>query len=55
MNFAGSSSGIAVPIITGVILQMTGAYIDVLHFFAFCAALYVLATLFIGIPRAGHH
>lgn len=55
MNFAGSSSGIAVPIITGVILQVTGAYLDVLYFFAGCAGLYVLATLFIHIPRMAHH
>ena len=39
MNFAGSASGIAVPIITGVILQ------------AACAALYVLATMFVKFPR----
>jgi MFS transporter, ACS family, D-galactonate transporter len=51
MNFAGSSSGIAVPIITGLILQWTGAYLDVLYFFAGCAGLYVLATLFIGFAR----
>ena len=50
MNFAGSSSGIAVPIITGLILQWTGAYAAALYFFAGCAGLYVLATLFIGFP-----
>jgi MFS transporter, ACS family, D-galactonate transporter len=54
MNFAGSASGIAVPIVTGLILQYTGAYLDVLYFFAGCAGLYVLGTLFIGIPHAGH-
>ncbi len=53
MNFAGSTSGIAVPIVTGVILQVTGAYFAVLAFFAICAALYVLGTLFISIPSAG--
>jgi ACS family D-galactonate transporter-like MFS transporter len=47
MNFAGSSSGIAVPIITGLILQATGAYLVVLYFFAACAALYVASTLLI--------
>ena len=51
MNFAGSASGIAVPIITGVILQVTGAYLMVLYFFAACAALYVLATMFVKFPR----
>jgi ACS family D-galactonate transporter-like MFS transporter len=52
MNFAGSASGIAVPIITGVVLQVTGAYLAVLLFFAGCAALYVLATLLIVFPSA---
>jgi ACS family D-galactonate transporter-like MFS transporter len=47
MNFAGSSSGIAVPIITGLILQATGAYLMVLYFFAACAALYVAGSLLI--------
>ncbi len=52
MNFAGSASGIAVPIITGAILQYTGAYLAVLFYFAGCAALYVAATLFIAFPKA---
>ncbi len=47
MNFAGSASGIAIPIITGLILQATGAYLMVLYFFAGCAALYVIGTLLI--------
>jgi MFS transporter, ACS family, D-galactonate transporter len=51
MNFAGSSSGIAVPIITGFILQSTGVYSAVLAFFAACALLYVLATLWIAFPQ----
>ncbi len=50
MNFAGSSSGIAVPVITGAILQFTGAYFAVLMFFAGCAALYVAGTLLIAFP-----
>jgi len=50
MNFAGSASGIAVPILTGVILQMTGTYYAVLLFFAACAALYVVGTMLIGFP-----
>ena len=50
MNFAGSSSGIAVPIITGLILQLTGAYLAVLLFFAGCALVYVLGTMMIGFP-----
>jgi MFS transporter, ACS family, D-galactonate transporter len=52
MNFAGSASGIAVPIITGLILQTTGAYVIVLYFFAACAALYVAATLLIDFKPA---
>lgn len=50
MNFAGSASGIAVPIITGGILQITGTYLAVLMYFAGCAALYVVGTMLIGIP-----
>jgi ACS family D-galactonate transporter-like MFS transporter len=50
MNFAGSASGIAVPIITGAILQFTGTYLAVLFFFAACAGLYVVGTLLIAIP-----
>ena len=50
MNFAGSASGIAVPIITGAILQYSGSYLAVLFYFAGCAALYVAATLFIAFP-----
>jgi len=52
MNFAGSSSGIAVPILTGVILQYSGSYLAVLYFFAACAALHVVGTLVIDF---GHH
>jgi MFS transporter, ACS family, D-galactonate transporter len=52
MNFAGSSSGIAVPIITGVILQATGTYLIVLYFFAACGALYVAGSLRIDFRQA---
>jgi len=52
MNFAGSSSGIAVPIITGLLLQATGAYLMVLYFFAGCAALYVAGSLLIDFRQA---
>ncbi|HXW28515.1 MAG TPA: MFS transporter [Xanthobacteraceae bacterium] len=52
MNFAGSSSGIAVPIITGLILQATGAYLLVLYFFAACGALYVAGSLLIDFRQA---
>jgi len=52
MNFAGSASGIAVPIITGFILQATGTYLGVLFFFAGCALVYVLGTMLIAFPAA---
>ncbi len=52
MNFAGSASGIAIPIITGLILQATGAYLMVLYFFAGCAAVYVIGTLLIDFQNA---
>ncbi|ACL62725.1 MFS transporter [Methylobacterium nodulans] len=52
MNFAGSASGIAIPIITGLILQATGAYLMVLYFFAACAALYVAGSLLIDFKPA---
>lgn len=52
MNFAGSASGIAIPIITGLILQATGAYLMVLYFFAACAALYVVGTMLIDFQDA---
>ena len=49
MNLAGSIGGIFVPILAGVILQFFGGFGAVLAFFAFCAALFVLATLFISL------
>jgi MFS transporter, ACS family, D-galactonate transporter len=52
MNFAGSASGIAIPIITGLILQATGTYLMVLYFFAGCAALYVAGTMLIDFKGA---
>ena len=52
MNFAGSASGIAIPIITGLILQVTGAYLMVLYFFAGCAALYVIGSMLIDFSNA---
>lgn len=49
MNFAGSASGIAIPIIAGYILQQTGTYEAVIMFFAACAVVYMLSTLTIAI------
>jgi len=47
MNCAGSCGGIAIPIVTGVILQATGSFDTVIDFFSACALVYVIATLFI--------
>lgn len=49
MNLAGSIGGIFVPILVGLILQFFGGFGAVLGFFAICAALFVLATLLIGL------
>jgi ACS family D-galactonate transporter-like MFS transporter len=49
MNLAGSVGGIFVPILVGLILQFFGGFGAVLAFFAVCAALFVLATLFISL------
>lgn len=51
MNFAGSCSGILVPILTGLIVQTTGGFLMVLYFFAACAALYMAGTLLIDLGR----
>lgn len=52
MNFAGTSSGIVVPIIAGVIVDATGGYDAVLGFFAACALVYLVSSLFIDFrPR----
>ncbi|MCJ7957647.1 MAG: MFS transporter [Pseudomonas sp.] len=52
MNMAGSTGGIAVPILVGVILQFSGGFAPVLGFFALCSALFVLATLLISLDAA---
>jgi len=51
MNFADNASGIAVPIITGLILQPIGACLTVL-FFAGCAALSFVGSLLIDFRQA---
>jgi ACS family D-galactonate transporter-like MFS transporter len=51
MNFAGNANGIALPIITGLILQATGACLTVL-FFAGSAALYAVGSLLIDFRQA---
>ncbi len=52
MNFAGTSSGIAVPIIVGLILDMTGNFAAVIAFFAACALVYLVSSLFIDFRPA---
>ncbi len=47
MNMAGSVGGILVPIIVGLILELSGNFTGVLTFFTVCSALYVLGTLVI--------
>jgi ACS family D-galactonate transporter-like MFS transporter len=54
MNMAGSSGGIVVPILVGVILQAAGGFAPVLGFFAACSAVFVLATLFISLDEVRH-
>jgi len=52
MNFAGTCSGIVVPIVVGMIVDATGGFDAVLSFFAGCAALYLLASLLIDFRPA---
>ena len=54
MNMAGSTGGIVVPILVGVILQMAGGFARVLGFFAACSAVFVFATLFISLDEVRH-
>ncbi len=57
MNLAGSIGGIFVPILVGLILQYFGGFGAALTFFAICAALFVVGTLFISLdgPREVRH
>jgi ACS family D-galactonate transporter-like MFS transporter len=48
MNFAGTSAGIIVPIVAGVLLDVTGGYEAVLTFLAIAAAVYLVASLSIN-------
>lgn len=49
MNMAGSTGGIAVPILVGMMIQMGVHYDRIPLFFAGCSAIYVLGTCFIGL------
>jgi ACS family D-galactonate transporter-like MFS transporter len=51
MNFAGNVGGILVPIIVGVIVQLTGSYILALMFFSASGALYLISSLIIDYSR----
>jgi ACS family D-galactonate transporter-like MFS transporter len=52
MNFAGTSSGISVPIIVGLLVEYTGGFDAVLQFFAACALLYLVGSLLIDFRPA---
>jgi len=47
MNFAGTSSGIAAPILIGFLVQWTGGFDAVLTYFAVCAVVYLVGSLLI--------
>lgn len=51
MNMANSCAGILVPILVGIILQVTGSYESVLVYFAICAGCYTLGTLCINFNK----
>lgn len=53
MNFAGTSSGIIVPIVAGLLVQFTGGYTAVLLYLVACAALYLVASLAIDFEGNG--
>lgn len=48
MNFAGTSAGIVVPIVAGVLLDVTGGYTAVLVFLSGAAAVYLISSLSIN-------
>jgi ACS family D-galactonate transporter-like MFS transporter len=51
MNFAGNVAGILVPIIVGVIVQVTGSYFLALMFFSASGLLYLISSLTIDYSR----
>lgn len=51
MNFMGNIAGITVPIIIGVIVQLTGSYFLGLMFFALAGVLFTIASLSIDYSR----
>jgi len=53
MNFAGTSSGIAAPVIIGLLVQWTGGFDAVISYFTCCAAVYLIGSLLIDFRPAG--
>ncbi|MDR5828190.1 MFS transporter [Caballeronia sp. LP006] len=51
MNCAGSVGGISIPLITGFILQRTGSFDTVLHFYSACALVYIFGSIAIDLRR----
>ena len=51
MNFAGNVGGILVPIIVGVIVQVTGSYFLALMFFSASGVLYLIGSFMIDYSR----
>lgn len=44
MNMAGSVGGICIPLLVGLILDVTNSFNPVLYFFAGCAVIFILMT-----------
>ena len=53
MNFAGTSSGIAAPLLIGFLVQWTGGFDAVIAYFAFCALVYLIGSLVIDFRPHG--
>ncbi|MFL9886910.1 MFS transporter [Paraburkholderia agricolaris] len=51
MNCAGSVGGISIPLITGFLLQRTGSFDVVLHFYSACALVYIIGSVAIDLRR----
>jgi ACS family D-galactonate transporter-like MFS transporter len=51
MNFAGNVAGILVPIVVGVIVQVTGSYFLALMLFSASGVLYLISSLIIDYSR----
>lgn len=47
MNFAGTSSGIAAPLLIGLLVQWTGGFDAVITYFTGCAVVYLIGSLLI--------